>query len=432
MSRIIINQLGPIQSCDLEIDEFMVFTGPQSSGKSTIAKSVFLFKNVKNILVQLLRKQHLLSEGAVSSTIGMSLKNRLIRELRSNFLQIFGTIWCMDHNMSLKYEYREDVWIQISLKDDQMSPNYIWLEFSQKLIDFLGELDEGSGAGLLILNFDIQDTLKQTINRFFADELEIVYIPAGRSMMTLLSTQLNYICSLMDDLQRRSMDYCTQNYIERILQLKPSFPASLEELMKNRKELTDQKLNVSVLKQAIGLMKRILRGEYRNIDGEERLQVSANRYVKINFASSGQQEAVWILNVLFYYLLQGRKAYFIVEEPESHLYPDAQKLITEFIVLVKNAGNQAVLTTHSPYILGTLNNLLYANKISKQVEQEKLHRIINRDKWLDFEKLSAYYVRDGQCRSCVDLEFESIENEMIDGASEDINRDYDQMLALNE
>ncbi len=101
-------------------------------------------------------------------------------------------------------------------------------------------------------------------------------------------------------------------------------------------------------------------------------------------------------------------------------------------MLVKNAGNQAVLTTHSPYILGTLNNLLYANKISKQVDQEKLHRIINRDKWLDFEKLSAYYVRDGQCRSCVDLEFESIENEMIDGASEDINRDYDQMLALNE
>ena len=36
-------------------------------------------------------------------------------------------------------------------------------------------------------------------------------------------------------------------------------------------------------------------GEYRNVNGEERLQVSEDRYVKINFASSGQQEAVWIL-----------------------------------------------------------------------------------------------------------------------------------------
>lgn len=432
MAKITINQLGPIQYCNLEIDELMVFTGPQSSGKSTIAKSVFLFKNVKNILVQLLRKQHMLNDDAANLTLGMSLKNRLIRELRSNFLQIFGTTWCMSQSMFLKYEYKEDVWIRISLKDDQLSPNYIWLEFSRKLLDFLGELEERFGAGLLVLNFDIQDTLKQTINQFFSDELEIIYIPAGRSMMTLLSTQLNYIYSMMDDLQRRSIDYCTQNYIERILQLKPFFSVSLEELVKSRKELTDQKLDANLLKKTIDLIKKILRGEYRNIDGEERLQVSQNRYVKINFASSGQQEAVWILNVLFYYLLQGKKAHFIVEEPESHLYPDAQKLMTEFIALVKNAGNQIVLTTHSPYILGTLNNLLYANKISKQVDKEKLHRIINRDRWLDFEKLSAYYVGDGQCRSCVDSEFQAIENEMIDGASEDINRDYDRMLVLNE
>lgn len=52
---------------------------------------------------------------------------------------------------------------------------------------------------------------------------------------------------------------------------------------------------------------------------------------------------MWILNVLFYYLLQGKKTYFIVEEPESHLYSDAQKLITEFIALVKNMGNRVML-----------------------------------------------------------------------------------------
>ena len=67
-------------------------------------------------------------------------------------------------------------------------------------------------------------------------------------------------------------------------------------------------------------MRQILHGEYRNIDGEERLQVGQERYVKINFASSGQQEAVWILNVVFYYLLNNKKAYFIIEEPESHLF----------------------------------------------------------------------------------------------------------------
>ena len=57
----------------------------------------------------------------------------MIRELRSNFMQIFGSTWCMDKNMTLRYEYTEDVFIEISLKDDQISPNYIWIVFSKEL-----------------------------------------------------------------------------------------------------------------------------------------------------------------------------------------------------------------------------------------------------------------------------------------------------------
>ena len=428
MARIIIHQLGPVKHCELEIEDFMVFTGPQSSGKSTIAKSVFYFKSVRNVLLQLLKKQYMIT----ADRIDLSIKNRLIRELRSNFLQTFGSTWCMERDMSIRYEYTDDVFIEVSLKDDSVSPNYIWVELSDALDAFLGQLDVDCYAGDLISDLEFQDAVKQRINDKFHDAAEIIYIPAGRSMMTLLSTQLSYIYSIMDDTQRRSIDYCTQNYLERILQLKPFFSVSLDQLVKNQKELTDKKMDMEVMRQAIALMKKILKGEYRNIDGEERLQVAQNRYVKINFTSSGQQEAVWILNVLFYYLLQGKETFFIVEEPESHLYPDAQKLITEFIALVKNSGNQVMLTTHSPYILGTMNNLLYANKISSQVDQAELNQIIYEREWIEFSKLSAYYVSDGQCISCMDNEFQAIENGMIDGASDDINRDFDRMIALRE
>lgn len=428
MAEIIINKLGPIENCELTIDEFMVFTGPQSSGKSTIAKSVFYFKSVRNVIMQLLRRQHIYSE----ERMDLSLKNRLIRELRSNFLQTFGSTWCMDKKMFIRYEYTDEVFIQISLHDDPTSPNYIWVTISPELTEFLDHLEVDSFAGDMVADLEFQDAMRQYINEFFDDDNEIVYIPAGRSMITLLSAQLNYVYSMMDDTQRRSIDYCTQNYLERILKMKPYFSASLEQLVRNQKELTDQKINMEVVQQAIYLITKILKGEYRNIEGEERLQLDPGRYVKINFASSGQQEAVWILNVLFYYLIHGEKTYFIVEEPESHLYPDAQKLITEFIALVKNAGNQVMLTTHSPYILGTLNNLLYASRISNQVDQDRLHQIIYKGEWLDFHNLSSYYARDGVCVPCMDEEFQAIENGMIDGAAEDINRDFDSMLELRE
>lgn len=75
----------------------------------------------------------------------------------------------------------------------------------------------------MVANTEFQNPIKKQINDVFADYREVIYIPAGRSMITLLSTQLNYIYSMMDDSQRRSMDYCTQNYLEKILQLKPFF-----------------------------------------------------------------------------------------------------------------------------------------------------------------------------------------------------------------
>lgn len=426
MASIVINKLGPINHCELEIDDFMILTGPQSAGKSTIAKSVFFFKNVRNILMQQLRKRTLLSE----DTMNLSMKNRLIRELRSNFMQIFGSTWCMDRDMSLRYEYTSGISISIYLKDDPISPNYIWIAFSEELTAFLEQLDMDFHVEDMVANTEFQNPIKKQINDVFADYREVIYIPAGRSMITLLSTQLNYIYSMMDDSQRRSMDYCTQNYLEKILQLKPFFSLSMEELMEEQIRSTARKINIPLMKEVISLIKQILQGEYRNVGGEERLQVSRERYVKINFASSGQQEAVWILNVLFYYLLMGTKTYFIIEEPESHLYPASQKLITEFIAIVKNAGNQVMVTTHSPYILGTMNNLLYANKISKQVEKTKLGRIIGENRWIDIEELAAYYVSEGVCKSCLDAEFEAIENEIIDGASEDIDKDYNEMISL--
>lgn len=426
MASIVINKLGPINHCELEIDDFMILTGPQSAGKSTIAKSVFFFKNVRNILMQQLRKRTLLSE----DTMNLSIKNRLIRELRSNFMQIFGSTWCMDRDMSLRYEYTSGISISIYLKDDPISPNYIWIAFSEELTAFLEQLDMDFHVEDMVANTEFQNPIKKQINDVFADYREVIYIPAGRSMITLLSTQLNYIYSMMDDSQRRSMDYCTQNYLEKILQLKPFFSLSMEELMEEQIRSTARKINIPLMKEVISLIKQILQGEYRNVGGEERLQVSRERYVKINFASSGQQEAVWILNVLFYYLLMGTKTYFIIEEPESHLYPASQKLITEFIAIIKNAGNQVMVTTHSPYILGTMNNLLYANKISKQVEKTKLGRIIGENRWIDIEELAAYYVSEGVCKSCLDAEFEAIENEIIDGASEDIDKDYNEMISL--
>ena len=57
MQKISISNLGPVKRCELEINDFTVFTGPQASGKSTIAKSIFFYKNIKNILFEQVKKK---------------------------------------------------------------------------------------------------------------------------------------------------------------------------------------------------------------------------------------------------------------------------------------------------------------------------------------------------------------------------------------
>ena len=117
--------------------------------------------------------------------------------------------------------------------------------------------------------------------------------------------------------------------------------------------------------ESISLMKQFIRGEYINKDGENIAGIQESICeAELNFFwSTG---SIWILNVLFYYLLNERVLISLLKN-WNHIYSNSQKLVMESIALVCNAnGNQLFLTTHSQYILGTINNLLYADKVSRK------------------------------------------------------------------
>lgn len=289
------------------------------------------------------------------------------------------------------------------------------------------EKDHCFSAGPLGIPEEEMNLLKSGLYRLFDDCCQAVYIPAGRSMITLLSQQFSYIYAQMDDIQKRSLDSCTKDYLERILRIKSEFSNGLQGLA----AFSSPKLSLKTVDYALGLIKAILRGTYRYSNGEEQIVLDDGNYVKINFSSSGQQECVWILNLLFYYLIQQKQILFIIEEPESHLFPASQKYITELIALVKNQGHSVVLTTHSPYVLGTLNNLLYAHTVQTR-QPQKVNEVISELCWIDFNKFTAGFVKNGMVENCMDDEIHMIQNEKIDEISKVINYDFDRLLDLQE
>lgn len=427
MHKLIIHKLGPIQHCELNCSQFMTFTGFQASGKSTIAKAVYYFRTIKNDIYSILEDIALNLYSDVDRKNNISKNKYLTVFLREKFLRVFGSSWGMDNDMSIEYYYSDNCFVKVNLREESLypTPNYVWIELCPAIRSFLS--DNSLSVDALGVSANEKKRIQQSLAQLFDDNYETVYIPAGRSMITLLSQQMSYIYTTMKDAQKRAIDYCTQDYIERILSLKSEFSDGLSGLAAY--EGSKNNISRSTMMLAMDLIQKILRGRYRFADNEERILLDNDKYVKINFASSGQQEAVWILNLLFYYLVHGTPVNFIIEEPESHLFPESQKYITELIALLFNSDHSVLVTTHSPYVLGTLNNLLYAGNIPKNLKNTA-STIIPSAVWIDGKRFSAWFVKDGSIEDCVDQDIHLIQNEKLDQISKVINRDFDKLFDL--
>jgi predicted ATP-binding protein involved in virulence len=160
--------------------------------------------------------------------------------------------------------------------------------------------------------------------------------------------------------------------------------------------------------------------------------------ILLKFASSGQQEAVRILEYLRGELWSNGKnrstgAFVVIEEPEAHLYPTSQFEMVKAISLFRNLTpkTQVILTTHSPYILTALNIMLFAGEtVAKYPEaRTSLESIIPTECWLDVANVSAYYVNDGTIQSIVERS-NLIGANQLDDASDDIMDTFDAIMDI--
>lgn len=432
-----INKLGPIDYCRLNIKQYTFLTGYQASGKSTIAKAIYFFRTLKEEISKIIIRQ---CYGNYHNE-NLNLKREFESVVRNKFLNTFGTSYSMDSKMCMTYIYGDyegyQVKVSIYLKErqDYASPNYVYVQYSDKIKEFLKKYEKeilskftrGQHNSINSGQENFQELLKYELEQLFNDDYETVYIPAGRSILTVLGGPFNYMYTIMDDDQKRLLDSCTRDYLERVLKLRPQFGNGLEGLGEGKTFTYKQQDNY---KEAINLTRNILKGKYIFSDGEERILLDSGRYVKINFASSGQQESVWILNLLYYYLVLQKKIYFIIEEPESNLFPESQKNIVELIALVANAGNAVLLTTHSPYVLGSINNLIYAGSIGKKSPDTE--KIVAKNKWIDSQRCSAFFVNEHGLQDAMDSEIVQIDNNLLDQISHVINREYDELFAIEQ
>lgn len=424
MSKLTVKNFGPVKELELEIKDYCLFIGPQASGKSTIAKLVYYFLSLKDEVTQYVMDA--VSKKRMISQVDVEVAN-VKKRLYVKFILLFGDIEDM-HDFDISFQYKENYTFELC-KGRLRVPRSFDAALSVILDEtstFISDKDSGQ-TDLIIQKNNLRNFYseieKNIYSMFGDDDCTTIYVPASRSIL----------CNGFDHLTTRtSLDYAAKDFTERIMLLKKWYNRSLEDTIRERIQFSDSfvKVDSENLFRIKDIITKILRGEYRYNKEEERLYYNETDYVRLSLASSGQQEAVWILQLIFSLVLNNTKTTLLIEEPEAHLFPEAQKYIVWLISLFANLnGNRVIITTHSPYILSTANNLLYASKVGRQ-HPEETEEIIPSAYWIDYDKTGAYYVDKGTIESLLESDIKQIRAERIDEVSVDLNREFDNLLAI--
>ncbi len=97
----------------------------------------------------------------------------------------------------------------------------------------------------------------------------------------------------------------------------------------------------------------------------------------------------------------------IIDEPEMNLHPEAQAKLLEALGMLANLGVHVLLTTHSPYFMAHLNNLIAADQKSTARKKRQAKHLYMGDPaaFLSPSDVSAYEMRPEGLVSLADSEY---------------------------
>lgn len=124
-------------------------------------------------------------------------------------------------------------------------------------------------------------------------------------------------------------------------------------------------------------------------------------------------------------LLQYRNALIFIEELEQNLFPESQfALVRSLVKSIKKASDRTgmnsrvVLTTHSPYVLTSLNFLM-KSAVAMEKDANATTRIVPDDEILPTSYYSAYWIgKDGHLEDIIDHEYGFIMGDRLDEISD--------------
>ncbi|MEC6881996.1 AAA family ATPase [Photobacterium piscicola] len=441
MQNIKINNFICLNDIDMDIKKLTILIGPQSSGKSLISKLIYFF-------------QEDVTKTYFKSIQNNGLKNELDKEVIEIFENYFDkSIWGKQQFI-IRYQFDENGYFIIENKVSSRTSK-LTLTLSKDLIRLFRVSKNRFSELLNRTNNDLKKSGKKTESKYFLfrDFLYDVvpelygssiepfiqfnnYIPASRSYFSAISKNIFSLLS-----ENQNFDPFVKEFgrdFEFACDLHLNNNKYREEIDDNEDDIKYQKILSNMKNDVHELTNKIINGDIF-FEKDEYYIIKKNIKYKISSCSSGQQESfplLTVLNTIPFFWQKYPQQYFI-EEPEAHLFPEAQYDVLKIISNIINLTNSnCFITTHSPYILSAINNMLLLSSIIDfdEPNREKIKILIDNNidykTRLNFSDISAFSLNNGEIVNICDTEEEMIGTNIIDSVSDIFNKEYDLLLNL--
>jgi len=453
MHKIAVSNFMALDEVEVEVKGLTLFLGEQAVGKSTLSKLIYFYRSLKDDFIDNIIDLAYNDENHGNNQSSFYVSS-LWRKIAIKFYNYFGSTRHLSP-FTITYEYEAEKTLTLGLKEDKS----LDINFSKALYQAVVYGDAPNRVQKIKQVSAQRNTaerrafqqeltsLESLSSKIFNDPYMPLFIPAGRNITVNYSSQFQreFYGELRHEIgriksegdlstsmgQKQSADmYLMAQFLDHIYRLIEQFKdKSLDDLIAEYRSLYEADLNLS-LQAIIDRFHKILKGRYTHDKYGEKIYINQESYVYLQNASSGQQEAIRILQDAFMIALYQERTFRVIEEPEAHLYPLAQKALIEVLAIVLNStSSQLILTTHSPYILSIVNNLLFAYRVvaKNPMMREQVHAIVPQEAWLNPETVAVYFLAEGQCENIFDAELGLIDQNRLDEISEELGHDFERL-----
>lgn len=380
-------------------------------------KLLYFFKDTFN---QLTRNAKYLGEN----------DNFSVASEKDRFTKIFAdSAWLENSSFEIRYVNKQG--LEFLIKGTNKTDFVI--SFPKELFDLIEELTivRRNFGDLKLLNYkdineyivknsDFTRLVKNVISDSFGEVTPQVFIPAGRSFFSAIHENIYSIIS--DHNNTVSLDPFLLDF------------GSLYQRVKDLSSHLVEEGNESYL----SIIEEVLGGKFIEENDKEYIVHKDSRKVELKNTSSGQQEALPLMLLLKSILtkqLYSQGCVLYIEEPEAHLFPTAQKSIVDLLSKVYNSNPENIqifITTHSPYILTSFNNLIYAGNVAKVSYDKKIKvlGLVPEDQLLSHSIVNANAITVGDTINLMDDENHIIDASLLDKVSNTIGEQFDELLDI--